>query len=257
MASTRTNSNPWVACDEHESATKLRLFCFPYAGSGATIFQSWQGCLPHTIEVCPVNLPGRERRWHETPFTNLLSLVESLAPHLKPYLDKPFAFFGHSMGALMSFELARLLRKEKWPQPVHLFVSGNSAPQLESTVPPLYNLPEPDLVTELRRLNGTPKAVLDNPELRQLILPIIRADFEICQTYVYRDGPPLESPITALCGTQDEDVSPEALDAWRQQTASAFSLHRLEGDHFFLHAAQQQLLKIIYDELSRSSAFPL
>ena len=171
----------------------------------------------------------------------MLSLVQTIAPFLLPYLDKPFAFFGHSMGALVSFELARLLHKEYKCSPSHLFVSGRRAPQVPDPDPPIHTLPNSEFLQELRRLNGTPEAVLQNDELMQLLLPTLRADFAVLETYVYTPQPLLDYPITAFGGLQDPEVCCEVLEAWRDQTRAAFSLHKFPGDHFFLHTAQSLL----------------
>jgi medium-chain acyl-[acyl-carrier-protein] hydrolase len=172
-------------------------------------------------------------------------LVQAIATALLPHLDKPFALFGHSMGAIVSFELARLLRQNYGISPVYLFVSGRRAPQIPHPKPPTYNLPEPAFLAELRRLNGTPKAVLENAELLQLLLPIVRADFEALETYFYQAQPPLECPIAAFGGLSDTETNIDNLEAWANQTTAAFSLQMLPGDHFFLHSAQSQLLQYL------------
>jgi medium-chain acyl-[acyl-carrier-protein] hydrolase len=233
----------------------LRLFCFPYAGGRDLIFRGWQDGLPRTVEVCPVELPGRGRRLRERPLTQLTALVEATAEGLLPLLDKPFAFFGHSMGAMISFELARLLRKEHGVMPVHLFLSGRRAPHVPDTDPPTYDLPEAEFLKELRRLNGTPQEVFENAELIELMMPLLRADFEVVETYRYVSGPPLDCPITAFGGLQDVEVSREYLDGWRNYTTAAFTLRMMQGDHFFLNMAQCSLLQILAQELA--GKFPL
>jgi medium-chain acyl-[acyl-carrier-protein] hydrolase len=227
----------------------LRLFCFPYAGGGARIFRSWQDSLPQTVEVHAIELPGRDRRMREAPFTNLLKLVEELGPALQPYLDKPLAFFGHSMGAKISFELARYLRREYRLEPSHLFVSGSGAPQLPKEGVPDYTLPEPEFIEKVRSLNGTPPEVLDNQEIMRLLVGILRADFELVETHVYSPEPPLNCPITAVGGLRDDEVSRDQLDAWRIHTKTRFVLRMFPGDHFFLHTHQATLLRVLTDSL--------
>jgi medium-chain acyl-[acyl-carrier-protein] hydrolase len=251
MRNTFSNS-VWINCQKPNPAADMRLFCFPYAGGGAGVFREWPKQLPATVEVCAVKLPGRGTRLHEPAYTSLPPLVEAIAEGLAPHLrDKPFAFFGHSMGALVGFELARLLRGRGEPSPAHLFVSGSRAPHLPTPRPHIYALPEAELIEELRRLGGTPREVLEHPELMQLMLPIIRADFSVCQTYAHREGPPLDCPVTAFGGLQDEDIEREHVAAWRRQTTSTFSARMLPGDHFFLHTAQPQLLTAVAGELYR------
>src|SRR5260370_28895087 len=142
------------------SQSTFRLFCFPYAGGGTSIFHTWKGMLPPDVTVCPIQLPGREKRLAEPPFTRISLLVRAMAHALRPFLNCPFAFFGHSMGALISFELARQLRRQKAPEPTYLFVSAQKAPQLPDLTPPLHQLAEADFVEHLHRLYGTPEAIL-------------------------------------------------------------------------------------------------
>jgi medium-chain acyl-[acyl-carrier-protein] hydrolase len=158
------------------------------------------------------------------------------------------------MGSIIAYELARRLSKENGVIPEQLFVSGRQAPHLPNKFPPTYNLPEPDMLRELKRLNGTPREALESPEFMQLMLPILRADLEAIDTYVYSPGPALDCPITAFGGVRDPEVDREGLEGWREHTTNAFSLRMLPGDHFFLHSAQQLLLRIVYQALQRVKA---
>jgi medium-chain acyl-[acyl-carrier-protein] hydrolase len=241
--------NSWVRCPKPNPQAYLRLFCFPYAGSGASIFRKWSDTLPPSVEVCAIQLPGREDRLKEAPFSDISPLVQTLTQVLRPYLNIPFAFFGHSMGALISFELARQLRAQQEPSPVHLFISGRRAPQIPDRNPLLHTLPEPEFLEELRDLNGTPKKVLENPELMQLFLPILRADFSICGTYTYLSQPPLDCSISVFGGTEDTGETYDLLESWSVQTHSFFSLQMLPGDHFFVHTSQEVLLDRLSHEL--------
>lgn len=243
-------SNSWVTCPKINPQASLRLFCFPYAGGGALSYRDWPKPLSPTIEVCPIELPGRGRRLNEPSFTQLTPIAEEIGRSLLPYLDKPFALFGHSMGGLTSFEVARFLRRIHARSPIHLFVSGRRAPQIADSDPPIHTLPDADFIEELRRLNGTPEAVLANNELMQLLLPALRADFAVLETYVYQPEAPLNCPITTFGGLQDPDVSYEMLEAWQQQTSNAFSTQMFLGDHFFIHTAQSLLLQSIVQILN-------
>ena len=227
----------------------MRLFCFPYAGGRAAVFRTWPDELPAEIEFYAIELPSRGRRIKEPPITRMEPMVRGISDAIGPLLDKPFCCFGHSMGALTSFELARLLRREGRPQPSHLFVSGATAPQVEDAHPVNYDLPEPEFVDVLRRLNGTPSEVLENEELLQLMLPTLRADFELLQVYKYEDEPPFSFPITAFGGLQDKEVSRQDLEAWRVHTAGNFILRNFPGDHFFLHSDRSRLLWAMSQEL--------
>ena len=188
---------------------------------------------------------------HEKPFTSLLPLVHAVAPEIEPYLDKPFAFFGHSMGAMIAFELARHFRRELCLLPSHLLISGRRAPHLPRTEKDLSSLSDPDFLDSLRELNGTPKEVLENRELMQLMSTLLRADFAVCQRYTYRHEPPLACPIMAFGGLSDREVSRKQLDAWREHTSASFALRMLPGDHFFLNSDQGTLLTLVSQELNR------
>jgi medium-chain acyl-[acyl-carrier-protein] hydrolase len=248
--SEESSTPPWLFCHQPRATANLRLFFFPYAGGGASLYRTWAKRLGPSIEVCPVQLPGRENKLCVPPFTRLQPLVEAIADALSPLLDTPFAFFGHSMGAIIGFELARQLRRNRGVEPEHLFVSGHGAPHLPLEEPPTYELPEAELIEELRRLNGTPQATFEHPELLALMLPVLRADMAVCQTYEYRDESALKCPITAIGGLEDVDVSRKRLEAWREHTDAAFKLRMLPGDHFFLHSKQFEILRIISREIA-------
>lgn len=240
----------WLICPRPNPKATLRLFCFSYAGAGASIFHSWSTQFPsNDVEICSVQLPGRESRLKEPLFTDLASLVQAMIPTLSIYLDRPFALFGHSLGALISFEVARNLRQLNCPTPLHLIVSGRHAPQLPAPTPPIHQLPDTEFVEKLYRYNGTPEKVLKNAELMKLFLPILRADFTLNETYVYISEPPLGCPISAFGGLQDEQVSHASIAAWREQTYSHFSMHMFSGDHFYLKSQQKELLLAISDRL--------
>ena len=226
----------------------LRLFCFPYGGGAVQAYRSWIKTLPPEIDVCAIQLPGRGNRLREPPLTKMSLAVELVGKEIVSLLDRPYAFFGHSMGAILAFEVARLLRCGGHQCPTHLFVSGHKAPQIPKTEPFTYNLPDAEFIEELKRLNGTPMEVLEHPETMRMMLPLLRADFESIQTYSYKDEAPLDSPITALGGLLDPDISRETLEPWREQTTAAFNLQMFAGDHFFLHKEQTRVLRVIAQE---------
>jgi len=228
----------------------MRLFCFPYAGGSAQIFRSWSTQLPPGVEVCPIHLPGRGLRLRDAPYSRLEPLLDRISEALIPQLERPYALFGHSMGAMISYELARRLRDAGVRQPLHLFLSGRRAPHLKDEEPPIHDLPAPEFLNAMYRLGGTDKAILENDELLGLMLPMLRADFELVETYRYLPGEPLDIPITAYGGLLDEEVSREQLAEWRQHTRESFSLHMLPGNHFFLTSAQNQLLRLLSLELT-------
>lgn len=226
-------------------SAKLRLFCFPYAGGGSSIFHRWPEQLPSAVEVCSIQLPGRESRIRTPSFRMMGPLIEAVTRSISPYLDKPFALFGHSLGALVAFELARKLETFHGPRPAAFFASAADAPNTRRSVPILHGLPDDELMKKLLALYGTPHEVIQHAEVVQLLLPAIRADLHVFETYTYEPGLPIRCPIWAFGGTQDEQVRSWALEGWRKETTAAFSLTMFTGDHFFLLSARSQLLKVL------------
>jgi medium-chain acyl-[acyl-carrier-protein] hydrolase len=229
--------------------SRLRLFCFPYAGGTAAVFRNWPRYLPSEIEVCAIQYAGRGGRIAEPLSDDVVDVMNGVYSDVQRFLNKPFAFFGHSMGALVSYEFARRLQREGQPGPFELFVSGSIAPHESSNYEPTHNLPDAEFIAELRRLQGTPAEVLENAELMQLMLPIIRADFKASQTYEYIPGPPLECSLRAFGGLSDEMVPREQVETWREHTRGSFRAQMLPGDHFFLNTSQSSLTRIIAQEL--------
>ena len=250
------SSLPWLPKLTAKAESRVRLFCFPYAGGTTYTYRGWDSLLPPAIEVCAVELPGRARRMREPALRNMQSLVQSMIPALLPYFDKPFAFYGHSMGALISFELARELRRSHQLQPVHMFVASCLPPQSPRRRERVtYNLPESLFIEEVRHFNGTPKEVQEySEELMQLTLPLLRADFEACQTYEYVAEPPLTCPMTVVGGLQDKGLNRTDLDGWREQTTSACTVQMLSGDHLFINTAQIWVLRMLSKSLAGYAA---
>lgn len=244
----RMYDSPLLAGHKLKPRAVLRLFCFPYGGGAARAYRPWMQTLPPEIDVCAIQLPGRGNRLREPPLTKMSLAVELVGKEIFSLLDRPYAFFGHSMGAILGFEVARLLRRGGHQRPTHLFVSGHKAPQIPKTEPFTYNLPDAEFIEELQRLNGTPMEVLEHPDMMRMMLPLLRADFESIQTYSYKHEPPLDCPITALGGLLDPDISRETLETWREQTTAAFNLQMFPGDHFFLHKEQARVLRVIAQE---------
>lgn len=248
--STHCRANSWIDYLKPKPYARLRLFCFPYAGGSASIYRTWVDALPPDVEVYPVQLPGRENRLREPAFTRLSALVQALAQALSPYLDRPFAFFGHSLGALIGFELARELRRQHMPGPLHLCVSAHRAPQLPLQRPPIHQLAEAAFKIELERLQGTPQEILQSEEMMQLVFPFLRADFAVAETYAYAPEEPLDCSLSAYAGLQDREVSLHDLQKWQDQTRRSFALRMFPGNHFFIHSDRAQLLQAISRDLA-------
>ncbi|MEV2240429.1 alpha/beta fold hydrolase [Micromonospora sp. NPDC049891] len=233
----------WFWARRPRPAAAARLVCLPYAGGAAAAYRMWDQLAPGCVEVCPVELPGRGVRMGEEPYRRLAPLVRALADALEPLLDRPYALFGHSMGGLVAFELARLLRRRGQPEPVHLFVSASPSPDRRSGAT-MHDASDAELKARLHALNGTPPEVLENEELMGLALPVIRADFAVLETYEFVDEPPLETPLTVFGGIDDLTVRPADLVGWRDH-AITVDLRMLPGDHFFIDELASELIRMI------------
>ncbi|QDE68568.1 thioesterase [Myxococcus xanthus] len=241
----------WFPTRKPLTDPRLRLFCLPYAGGSVAIYNQWSQGLPAGVELCPVQLPGRERRLSEKPIGSLPALVDALLPAIAPLLDRPFAFFGYSMGARISLELARRLQARNGPRPVGLFL-GAAGPPSVNTREPIHHLPEPEFIAQLRRYDGTPEEIFQHRELLELVLPMLRADFGIAFT---EDGPQpakLEVPISVVGSPEDKHVPTANLERWRDETRSEDVRVRLfPGGHFFIKSQRDALLAHISEDLNR------
>jgi len=246
---TTVAKSPWLALRRPNLQARMRLFCFPYAGGSEIAFRTWQQNLPGTIEVLPIQLPGRSIRMKEPPLTRVTPLAQALTQALRPEMDLPFALFGHSMGGLIAFELARQLRREGGPLPVHLFISAKCCPKDANDLW-VGELPDSEIIQILQRFEGTPREVLENDELMQLMLPVIRADMELCNTYVCDPEPPLPCPITVFGGLQDQRSGRKCLEGWRDYTSDRFTLRMFPAGHFFLQTWERSILETISRELA-------
>lgn len=250
-------SDPWLPYRKPRPVpAKVRLFCLPYAGGGASLYRPWQEALPQTIEVCAVQLPGREGRLREAPIAALKALVPIIADGLAPSLATgAFAFFGHSMGAILAFELARELRRRGKPSPTHLFASACPAPHIPDE-DWTHELPDAELVERLRELGGMSEEVLAHRELMEMILPVFRADAAVTETYRHAEEPPLDVPITAFGGLADAKATPADMEAWRRHTQSTFVRALVPGGHFYLQdpAARAPVLTVVARTLTPTPA---
>jgi medium-chain acyl-[acyl-carrier-protein] hydrolase len=235
---------------------RRRLFCFPYSGGGASIYRKWAGSLRDDLELCAMQLPGREDRLSEPSCARLSEMIPRVIDQLASFTDLAFAFFGHSMGALIAFELTRTLRDAWVTQPAHLFVSGRSAPHLPLRRAPLYDLPQAEFEAALARMQGTPREILENRELIDLMTPVLRADFALNDTYTCVRAPALDVPISVFGGSDDDEATRDELEAWRQHTRAFAGVRVFPGHHFYLHDHAAALAEAIQDAFTPASAPP-
>ncbi len=246
-------SGAWFPPAAPGSGARFRLFCFPFAGAGASAFRGWAEAMPPGVLLAAARPPGRESRLAGAPLREMSALVGALGEAIQPLLDLPFAFYGHSMGAAVAFELARLLRQGGRALPEALLVSGARAPRYrQGHVPP----PEPseeEFLEELERLEGLPGHVRNSPELLRVVLPALRADTALYRAYVYEAGRPLGCSIRAYGGEQDANISREHLEAWAKETSGDFSLRMFPGGHFFIDTARAEFLSALAADVAAIS----
>ncbi|WP_019889447.1 thioesterase II family protein [Streptomyces purpureus] len=243
----RANAGTWIRQFHPAPDAKLRLVCFPHAGGAAGTYQPLSAALPAGLAALAVQYPGRQDRLGEPCLETIAALADEAAAALDPYTAEPYALFGHSMGALVAFETARRLQSKGLP-PAALFVSGRQGPaqpQLPDGLPPLTELDDTWVVAEVRRLGGAGSVLLDHPEIRELALPSLRADFRAVYTYVHSPTPRLTCPVIALTGDRDPRVTVPGARAWEAETTGPFSLHVLEGGHFYLDAHIPRIAELI------------
>jgi medium-chain acyl-[acyl-carrier-protein] hydrolase len=251
-------SDRWVVRQAPRDGAAARLFCFPHAGVGASVYRSWSPALPAGVEVCAIQLPGRESRMREPRVASIPRLVEALTPALLPHLDRPFAFFGHSMGAVLAAEVARALEERGASAPTQLMVSAHGPPHLPSLRPPMRALSDAEFVVEVqRRYGGIRPEILAEPELLALLLPTLRADIAALELHQPGRRAPLSCPITAFGGEADALTPRPHLEAWREETHAPFRLRVFPGGHFYLEACRAELLAEVGRALAPSSSEPL
>ncbi len=235
--------NPWLMSSR--GSPRLRLFCFPHAGGGAASYRAWVGKLPPGVEVCPVLLPGRDSRLQEPAMRDIPALAAAAAEGLRPALDVPFALFGHSMGALLAFEVARALTTHHGLSPSLFYASASRAPHLPHRDKRISHLPDEQFLQELRGMGGTPPELFKHRELWELLLPTLRSDFKACEDYRQPLGVPLACPITALGGSADAFVTQDELRAWQELTRAPFQLRQFPGGHFYLQSSGASVLRLL------------
>jgi len=245
----------WIVKPKPNPEAKIKLICLPFAGGGSISFRKWALVLPAPIELITVEIPGRGARITEPLRKRIDAIVPDIATALLAELDKPFAVFGHSMGTLLGFELNHYLEKHYHLQPAHLFFSGRGAPHLPNREAPIHQLAHDDFIGQIKQFDGTPREVLENQELMELMVPILRADFEACETYIYQKYEPFSCPMTVFGSLQDSGTTKDMLQEWEKHTTGVFNLRMFPGGHFFLLRHSASLIESMLRDLNKH--FPL
>jgi surfactin synthase thioesterase subunit/glycosyltransferase involved in cell wall biosynthesis len=242
----------WFPSCTARTGAAMRLFLFPAAGGGVSAFRDWAAGFPPDVALCPARLPGRESRQAETAVRRMESLVSAAGEAVLPYLDRPFAFFGHSMGAAVVFELTRWLRRHERTLPVALFVSGARAPRFRLGHVPQPEPSDEELLNQLDGLEGVPAGVRQSPELMRLVLQPLRGDTALYRSYIYTEEAPLDVPIRAFGGLDDPNVNRRHLEAWAEETTGDFALRMFPGGHFFIESSRTEFLAALSADLAET-----
>lgn len=247
---------PYIACYNPISDPQMRLFCLHHAGGGASSYREWQPYFePLGVEIVPIQLPGRENRISEPFPVNVDELIMAMIEELQPYLDRPLAIWGHSMGAVLGYELALRLRLAEIAPVKCLLASAKEAPHIKVSLSKTIGLSDPEFIESVRQYDGLPSAVLNEPEMLELVLPALRADFELCEQYQFHPSQPLDCPIYCYGGIQDKTVSHAGMMAWESLTSQSFTFRRFPGDHFYTKSQPGLLFKAIMQDLSKVLSF--
>lgn len=243
----RPDAARWLAGNPAVSTVdaELRLFCFAHAGGGAAVFRPLRPLLAPRVDVVPIVLPGRESRVHELPYRRMEQLLDPLCAAIGPYLDRPFALLGHSLGSIVAYEVAR-----RFP-PACLIVSGRRAPRSVTARRLFSSLPDGEFLTEIGRLGGTPPEVLEQTQLIRMLMPALRADFELNEAYRALPGPGLSCPLVAYMGADDPEVTRAELLGWHEETAGEFTLRVFPGGHFYLKDGRPDVSSALRQDLAR------
>jgi surfactin synthase thioesterase subunit len=246
-------SDVWFYRPANRTQPRVRLVCFAHAGGSAATYRLWPQALPDDVEVVAVALPGRGGRWREPPIAGVAGMVDALLPELERWRDRPFALFGHSMGALVAFEVAAALQRRGGLQPAHLFVSGRRAPCEREPLAPLSGLDDAAFVAEIdRRYGGIPPELRHDADIMALLLPSLRADIHAVETWAPGGAAPLACPITAYGGHDDPHAPIAQMTGWQRETAAPARVRLFPGGHFYLEAQRDALLADVGAALAAS-----
>lgn len=233
----------WFVVPERKPQASLRLFCFPYAAGNASTYIGWIKHLPEEVELVVVQPPGRANRIGEDPIDNMDELVQKVSEEIASCLDKPYIFFGHSLGSRVAFEVMQTARQKGWLMPLHYIASGSSAPHVNRTHKHVSHLTDDEFIHALKRFDGAIEEIIQNENLVNLFLPLLRADFNIADTYYREPGEPLDVSLSVFGGNGDEDARPDELPSWSAHFLNDPEISLFNGNHFFIDSAQADVAK--------------
>lgn len=235
---------------------KINLFCIPFAGGSYYAYKNFENHVADFINVVPIDIPGRGRRWGKPLLTSMHDMAEDVYQQIKEKLDEPFAVYGHSMGSTVGYLLAeKLIREKKTAIPLHLFASGRQGPPVPTKEKDIYLLPEKEFIEKILAYGGTPREIAESKEMMELFVPIMRADFQAVSTYEYEKTEPLDIPISVLIGDNEKFTYEEA-HTWQAVTKRNIFLKQFPGDHFFIFDHLPEIGSIISRTLEKRRSVP-
>jgi surfactin synthase thioesterase subunit len=250
MSPGKSSGDRWIFARRSLPSAKVRLFCFPYGGGGASVYRRWQTAFCDDVEVCPVQLPGRENRFGEPAADNIDALLDTMIPALSPLFDRPVAFLGYCVGAGIAYRLAARCA-ERGEVDLRLLIGcARKAPPRAPTFDPLYGLSDTEFLDYVRSLGGTDPVIFEEPSLRELALRLMRTDLKLAASLVEPDDRRLTCRVVAVGGQDDASEPPEKLADWSRVTRGSFAMRLLPGNHFFIQKQSEHLLEIVRDELA-------
>ena len=241
----------WFFCKKPKPQASMRLFCFPFGGGGASVFHDWPDAMGNEIEIRALQLPGRETRFREPREKDVNNVIKNIVQALEAYQDKPFAIFGYSLGSLLAFEVCRELRKQNMKMPMHLFIAALSAPQLPTPHPPISSLADREFIQKVEYYYQPQGEAWNNLELREFLLPVLKDDIALYESYVYREEAPLTCPIDVYAGDKDRATPVESTQYWSEQTNSELKQHVFQGGHFFIDNAVDEIKNLVSNSLNQ------
>jgi medium-chain acyl-[acyl-carrier-protein] hydrolase len=246
-----TNRDKWFFCMKPNTAAATRLFCFPFAGGGASVFNGWNELVDSSIEICALQLPGREARYSEPRIKDFVKLVKDIAQAIHEYQDKPFSIFGYSFGALLAFEVSRELRRQGLAIPVHLFVAACQAPQIPDAYPPISMLGDSEFMHKVEDFFEPQNEAWSHSKLRDFLLPVLRDDIAVCESYVYRKEAPFSCPIDVFAGEQDRSIPVASTRDWSEHSTATVTHHVFPGGHFFIDDSEDEIIALVLSALNQ------
>jgi len=246
----RRLKNKWCVIPRPNPTADIKLICIPYAGGSASIYIPWINYLPHNVELVIIQPPGRSSRISETPLDNMSKLINEMGLVLPKILNKPYILFGHSLGSKIAFEIIRKSTSLHIPHPMFFIASGSAGPQKKNNRDITYNLNDDEFISKLEEMDGTPKDVINNKELMSIVLPTLKADFKISETYQFTGNKYFNIPLSVLGGEYDVDINLDDLKLWQYFFNSTSEITIFSGGHFFINSHKEEVLEKINEIIS-------